>query len=351
MNAWRIVRYELRRGLVKPGFWLLYALFTLLGFVAVQAFAGVFDGFRLVISLGGETLWVNSPFFLSTAIGLLTALGAPLTAAYFAAAVHRDVGDRSAPLLWTTPIGKWSYWAGRGASALLLNLALLTGVVVGLWLGTEMPWIDPDLLGADQPSFYAQPFALTAVRRTLLAGAAVTLAVVLTRSTVAGYLAVVALIGAGTAARRLTADLDDRRFAALVDPTGSVAAGLVRRTWSTAERNTQLLPVDGVVAANLALWTGIAVAVWLLAGVLFRPERQAFPPQTGWVRRGVDTLRRANRRLLAPADALLARLPLGVRLAIRGYRIVVTHPMFAVTVLFGLAALAAAAPSVAMPSP
>ncbi|MEO1084395.1 MAG: hypothetical protein AAFY88_09140 [Acidobacteriota bacterium] len=182
MNAWRIFRYEVRRGLVKPGFWLLYALFALLGFAAVQAFAGVFDGLRLVISLGGETLWVNYPFFLATAIGLLTALGAPLTAAYFTAAVHRDVGDRSAPLLWTTPISRWSYWTGRSASALALNSALLTGVVVGVWLGTEAPWIDPELLGADRWSFYAQPFALTAVRRTVLAGAVVTLAVVLTRS-------------------------------------------------------------------------------------------------------------------------------------------------------------------------
>ncbi|MEO1369594.1 MAG: hypothetical protein AAFX50_20635, partial [Acidobacteriota bacterium] len=237
MTAARIVRYELRRGLVKPGFWLLYILFALLGFVAVQAFAGVFDGFRLMISLGGETLWVNSPFFLSTAIGLLTALGAPLTAAFFAAAVHSDVGDRSAPLLWTTPISKWAYWAGRGASALLLNLALLTGVVVGLWLGTEMPWIDPDLLGADRPSFYAQPFALTAVRRTLLAGAVVTLAVVLTRSTVAGYLAVVALVGAGTAARRLTADLDVRRTSpAATEPVGSTSAAKRRSSRSAVRR-------------------------------------------------------------------------------------------------------------------
>ncbi|MEM8960824.1 MAG: M1 family aminopeptidase [Acidobacteriota bacterium] len=349
MNAWRIFRYEIRRGLTRPSYWLLFALFACLGFAAVQAFAGTFDRFRLVISLGGETLWVNSAYFIALATRMLTALGLPLTAAFFISALHRETGDGSGPLLWTTPLGTWSYWCGRSASALGLNLLLLTGVCVGVWIGTQMPWIDPSLIGEARFSFYAQPFGLTAVRRTLLAGALVGLAVVLTRSAVAGYLAVVALIGAHQATRQLTADLDNRALAAMIDPSGSVAAGLITRTWSTAEKNAQLVPIEGLVATNLAIWLGVSLAVWIVAGLCFRPERQALAPEPGWIRRLSGSLDQLVRHVaIRPVGALVSRLPLWLKATLEGYRSVVTHPMFVLTVLFGLASLAVAAPSVTM---
>ncbi|MEM6793667.1 MAG: M1 family aminopeptidase [Acidobacteriota bacterium] len=350
MNAWRIVRYEVLRGAARPGFWLLFTLFAALGFAAVQAFAGVFDGLRLSLSLGGESLRANSAFFIDGAVSLLTALGLPLTAAFFITALHREAGDRSAPLLWTTPLAKWSYWSGRTASAVMLNLLMLSGVCLGIWAGTEMPWIDPELIGEGHLRFYAQPFALSAVRRTLLVGSLVALALAWTRSTIAAYLTVVAWIGVSRAARSLTADLDDRAFAAILDPSGRVAAGLVTRTWSTAEKNTQLVPVEGLVAVNLALWLSLTAALWIAAGVLFRPERQATEDAAASpARRLARSLRGlAGRVILRPLGALLDRLPLAVRLAVGGYLAVITHPMFAVTVLFGLVSIAVAAPSVSM---
>ncbi|MEM1183150.1 MAG: hypothetical protein AAGM22_32710, partial [Acidobacteriota bacterium] len=349
MNAWRLFRYDLRRGLVRPSFWLLFVLFAALGFGAVQAFAGVFDGFRLMVSLGGDTLKVDSAFFISIAVRLLTSLGLPLTAAFFIAALHRETTDGSGPLLWTTPLGKWSYWWGRSSAALALNVILLSSACVGIWLGVAMPWIDATLVGEGRLSFYAQPFAISVVRRTLLAGALVALAVVLTRSAVAGYLAIVGLIGIRRAVQPLIADLDNRSFAAMVDSSGGVAADLVTRTWSTAEKNSQLLPIDGLVAANLALWLGVAVAMWALAGVLFRPEGQALAPAPGWTRRlaGAATAL-VSRGLLRPLGAPVGRLPLWVKTTLGGYRAVLTHPMFAVTVLFGLASVATAAQSVTM---
>ena len=49
-------------------------------------------------------------------------------------------------------------------------------------------------------------------------------------------------------ALRLIRDIDNRTFAALIDPIGSTALGLVTRYWSPAEKNTRLIPFSGELA-------------------------------------------------------------------------------------------------------
>ena len=348
MNALRILRFELARGLRRVSFWVLFVLFAGLGFLAVQALAGVFDSFRLIMDMGGETLLVSSPYLVGTIIGSLAVLGLPITAAFFGGAIHREIQHRSGSLLWTTPLSKWHYWTGRTGAAFSLNMLLLTSIAVGIWLGVRMPWVDPEMVGPDRLSYYIQPLLLSVGRRTLFAGALVLLAVSIGRGLLAGYLAIIGFLGFSRAVGQLTADLDNRHLAALLDPSGSVAANLVTRTWSNADKNTLLLPLDGLVATNLALWLGVALAVWVVGGLLFRPERQAIAPNPGRWRLVMVRLGKLLRGATLPLTALHNRLPLWLRLTTGAYRAVILHPVFLATLLFGLVSVALSATSVGM---
>ena len=50
-------------------------------------------------------------------------------------------------------------------------------------------------------------------------------------------------------------------LAALVDPFGSRAVSVLTEYWTIAERNTRLVPLEGVLLWNRLLWLGIGAAI------------------------------------------------------------------------------------------
>ena len=45
--------------------------------------------------------------------------------------------------------------------------------------------------------------------------------------------------------------------AALADPLGGAAIDRITRYWTPFQRNTQLIPLQGILLANRALWLGV----------------------------------------------------------------------------------------------
>ncbi len=92
----------------------------------------------------------------------------------------------------------------------------------------------------------------------------------LTRRMLPVYVAGVVVLIGNFIARSFLQDIDNKTLAALVDPTGSVAQGVVTRYWSPLEKNTQLVPLAGELLWNRALWGAVGLAVFVLCYALFR---------------------------------------------------------------------------------
>ncbi|HEY2743646.1 MAG TPA: M1 family aminopeptidase, partial [Polyangia bacterium] len=78
-------------------------------------------------------------------------------------------------------------------------------------------------------------------------------------------------------ASSLFRDIDNRVVAALVDPFGMTATGLVTEYWPAAERNTRLIGLSGLFLANRVVWLAVALAI-----AIYGYRRFAFahlPPQ------------------------------------------------------------------------
>src|SRR3546814_9520993 len=71
-----------------------------------------------------------------------------------------------------------------------------------------------------------------------------------------------------------TSDLDSRWIGALIDPSGGAAVAEYIRYWSSAQFNSQLPELTGLLLGNRALWLGISLVMLVAAFSLFRSDRE-----------------------------------------------------------------------------
>jgi len=344
---WPVFLFELRRWLKRPATAVLTLLFLGLGFLAMQIILGAIDRFRVVMVFGGEALNFNSPFVLQLQIGILTLLGIIVTAALVGGAFHQDSAHRMEPLLWTTRLTRRAHWMGRFSAAALVNLMILLGVAMGLWLGTLAPWIDSHLIGPNLWLSYVYPYLITVLPRVLLAGAAVAFLVTKSRSLLPGYIVTIIMTAGFFVSRRLLGDLENRTLAALLDPSGGSAWGLITRYWTTVEKNTLVAPLEGVFLANRSLWLAVAVVIFLIGLRFHRPDltREGKSPLGRlWTKLRLGArIRSLGGRIMAP---VIGRLPLTLKLSALETQGILGHPVFLVTTLIGVLVLWASSSSV-----
>ena len=145
---------------------------------------------------------------------------------------------------------------------------------LGLWLGSLMPWLDQARLGPAPWAAYAWAFAVLVVPNLLFQAALLFMLATLTRSMLYSYIGVIAFIVLWTMSGYLTRDLDSRWIGALLDPSGITAVGEHIRYWSSAQYNSQLPALTGLLLGNRLLWLGVAAVLLAAAFRLFRADRE-----------------------------------------------------------------------------
>ncbi len=257
----KVFGFEIRYQLKSRLFYFGGATFLLLTFLAV---------FSPNVQLGGAGgANINSPFALVQAHYIMAILAVLVGAAFTNNAALRDSEFRMAEIVYSTRITKSAYVLGRFLGAFLVAYLVYLGTSVGFALGTLMPTLDPEQVGPFVLSHYV--YAATVIGLpALFANLAIVYAVaVWTRDQRIAYSVIVALLILYQVASGLLGDLDYRTLAALVDPSGGSALGEVMQYWTVFERNTELVPLEGLLLANRLLWFGISVSLLILTTLRF----------------------------------------------------------------------------------
>ena len=172
----------------------------------------------------------------------------------------RDVPGRrpahDVAFFFTAPISKLDYLGGRFLGALLSMLVLYPGLALGSHRRRALPVHRRDARRAvgsrrlrravpddppPEPRLHCVDLLRAGDAPPADGSRCTSGAVVL----VLGY-----LISAN-----LTANIDNRTLAALLDPFGGNAADRLTEYWTIAEKNTRLVPLTGVFLWNRVLWT------------------------------------------------------------------------------------------------
>ena len=138
-----VAAFELRYQLKSPAFWVTFAIFLLLTFAATAS-----DNVR--IGSGGN-VWKNSPFAIAQTLMIMSVFAIFSLTAFVANVVVRDDETGFGPIIHSTRLSRFDYLFGRFTGALLAGCLLFLSAPLGMMIGSAMPWLDPEVLGAFKP--------------------------------------------------------------------------------------------------------------------------------------------------------------------------------------------------------
>jgi ABC-2 type transport system permease protein len=256
-----IARFEARQRLKMLSTWVYFAMFFALAMLWMAAAGGVFK--ESYISFGGK-VFINAPRSVSLTVAFLGCLGVVVVAAMMGRSVQQDFEYEMHHFFFSAPIRKHDYVFGRFLGAVATLAIVFSSILLGAWLGSYIPGIEPDRLGPVRAALYIRPYFILLLPNLFIFGAIFFVLAALTRRMLPVYVASVVMMIGYIVAPSLARDLDYKNLAALMDPFGTTALVRITEYWTIADKNTRLVPFEGVYLANRLVWSGFALVVLLL---------------------------------------------------------------------------------------
>lgn len=329
-----IALFELRYQFRNPVFWVALVVFFLLTYGAT-----VIDEIQVG---GGSNYNVNSPAALVQTQQVMSIFFMFVTTAFVANVVVRDDESGFGPMVRSTQVTKLSYLIGRFAGALIVALIAFLAIPAAIYLGSLMPWLDPETVGPNHLSDYALSYLAFAAPNVIMLSAVFFAVATITRSMMYTYVAVVGFLVLYFVFMGIVGgEPEYRDMAALFEPLGLAAVGNETRYWTVSELNSQLPALSGTILFNRAgalIIAGLALvlALWRFSFV----ERGVTTRQAKKLARKAEKLARTQPQIVAtlppvrPEKAAFARLVKTTRFEIAQ---VMRSPAFAVLLALGLA--------------
>ena len=328
-----IALFELRYQLRNPVFWVAIVIFFLLTFGATASP-------DIQIGSGGNVN-VNSPFAILQTQFVLSLFYMFVTTAFVANVVVRDDDSGFGPMVRSTQVTKFAYLIGRFSGAMLAALVAFMVVPLAIYVGSIMPWLDPETVGPNVFSYYALSYLQCAAPTIIMLCAIFFAVATMTRSMIYSYVAVVAFLVIYISFNVIVSgEPEYRDTAALYDPLGLAAIFNETRYWTAAESNSQLPEFGGAILKNrlgvlVVSVLALALAYWRFSfaekGVSARKAKKlankaeklartqpqtvatlpATSPETsGWARLSKTTRFEIGQVLRSPAFAVLMAMGL-----------------------------------------
>ena len=265
-----IFLFDLRQRLRRISTYVYFIVFFALGLLFTLMSGGAFATASVDFGTGGKVL-VTSPYALNSVITFICFFGIVITAAIAGQATYQDIDSNSAVFFYTAPITKLDYLGGRFLAAFALQILIFSSVGLGAWIGTLTPWLDKTRVGPQMVAAYFQPYFINVLPNLLFLTAIFFALATLSRKMLPVYVAsVLVLIGYFTVSQFSGTTLTASVRAALADPLGGAAIDRITRYWTPFQRNTQLIPLQGILLANRALWLGVGAIFLAVAYVKFQ---------------------------------------------------------------------------------
>ncbi|HEU5208909.1 MAG TPA: hypothetical protein VFU06_05805 [Longimicrobiales bacterium] len=247
-----IFRFELSYQLRRPWVPLMFVVLLVVSFLMTRD-AAVADALY-------EDHFVNAPFYiaLTTVVGgLLWMLLAPVVAGEAAA---RDVATGMYPLVYTTSLRKSENLFGRFLAALVVNALLLLAVQLGILLAVYSPGVNAALIAPFRPASYLTAYAYIALPNAFVATALQFAVALRSGRPMAAYLGSMALVFMGFFVASIL--LFSRGLGTLLDPIGiRFIVEDIAHLWTTTEKQSRLLALEGIILTNRAFWIAVALVI------------------------------------------------------------------------------------------
>lgn len=335
-----IFGFELRQQLRGPLLWIFIALFFVAGIALTSSPA-------VQMSTPVGTVHVNAPLVIASLGGSFAFLCTLFVVVFVVGGLLRDFEQNTAETIFSTPVTRSAYLGGRLTAGFTTSTAIVVAGLVGALLGTFMPWIEPERLGPFMPGAWGWTLGVMLIPDMLFIGALLFALAAATRSLLATFIGVVALIVLRSVASAMMSGIGHDVLAGLIDPYGGMALQVTVHYWAAHAWNTQLPGLTGVLLGNRLLWLGVSAALYGIGFLLFRTQREGIQWRLRLRRRrkarvGADTVpSRRNLPAVSAYEGPSGRWRQFLSLTRLHTRAVTRGVLFAVMLLLSLALLTA----------
>ncbi|MFA5964940.1 MAG: M1 family aminopeptidase [Sphingomonas sp.] len=292
----KIASFELRYQLRNPVFWVVAILFFLLTFGSITIE-------QIKIGSGGN-IHKNAPVAIAMTHLILSLFFMFVTTAFVANVIVRDNESGFGPMVVTTRVTKFDYLFARFLGAFAAAAIAFIVVPLAIWLGSLMPWVDPDTLGANHWQTFLYAYFVLALPNVFLTSAIFFAVATMTRSMMYSYLGVVVFLVLYSVFNGvIRAKPELRELAGYIEPFGLGAFGNMTRYWTASESNSGTPAITGILLANRIIWFVVGLCALALAYWRF-----SFA-ESGISKRKLRRQARKEAKLAATAPQLVARLP------------------------------------------
>lgn len=262
---WNVLSYELRYRFHLISTWVYIVMFFAIAFLVANTAGGAFDGVQVQTGKSGEFAFANSPYNITVGIQVVLYFCTIVFAAIFGSSAVRDFETGSYELYFTKPVKPRTYYLGRFAGAYLGALSIAIAITLGMAVGYLMPYLAEHKIGPLLPLAYLTSLVYFAIPNLFLLGSAFFAAGMLSRKVINSYITGIGFFLAYSMASALMGDVEKISKAAILDPFGLTTLNVVTRYWTTAQSNTNLLSLNGILGWNRILWIAIGVLITLYA--------------------------------------------------------------------------------------
>lgn len=265
-----IFRFELKYRKKRAATYIYFGIIFLMCFLAVTTDA---------VQIGGAAGQIkeNSPMVLSRMTLIVSVFMCLIASAVMGVAVLRDFEHNTEAIMFSTPMGKFSYLMGRFWGSFVVLLFIGSGICIAFLIGDFWPGREAEkLLPFNFWSFF-QPFLVFVVPNCFFTGALLFMSGTLSRKTIVIYTQGILLLVLYIASQTMLRNLEQKELAAMVDPFGLRAFAYETQYWTPAERNTQLVPLSGYILYNRLIWMGAGILALVVTyfGFSFNVVRNA----------------------------------------------------------------------------
>ncbi|HEY0110172.1 MAG TPA: ABC transporter permease, partial [Fibrella sp.] len=257
----RLFTFEIRYWLRQPMVW----IFMLVNIV-MFAWATASDD----VSIGGSfgNIFKNAPYVIQNQYAVWTIFALLMTTAFVQNAALRDFTYNSHQLVFSSPIRKVDYLAGRFLGSYVVALIPFFGISVGILLGTLIGKatgsVDAERYGPVVWSAHGNAFLTFAMANTFISGTFIFMLAALSRSTVVAFVGAVLLLVAQAVAGNLLGDLDNENLVVYFDALGFGPFGLATKYWTVVDKNTRSVGLlDSYMGINRLIWFLVGL-IWLI---------------------------------------------------------------------------------------
>ncbi len=264
---WQIFTFEIKYRLKRPATYIYF----LTGFLVTALF------YSTGSTSASEKVYHNAPVVMAQITAVFSMFMMLICSAVMGVPLYRDIDYNTSSYYLSYPIKEGGYFWGRYLGSFLFVLLICSSLMFGAWFGSIVGpifgWVPANRMGPNHLINYLQPFLCIALPNLFLASSIFFGLVAVSRNVKIIYSGSILLLIAYSLANFLISDIDNKTLVKILDPFAVNTVSLTVRFYTPAEKNSLLVPIEGLLLYNRLIWSGLGLVILLATYFSFSFKR------------------------------------------------------------------------------